>query len=162
MNVLERDFFTDRELLQDPTPYYAALRQHGPIWREPHQGVFILSGIEEILELYADQESFSAIVGGLGPLVKLPEPGEGESWAEMIERRRHEIPLGDQLIALDPPRHTRQRALVGKIFTPNRLKLEVGSSTSALRPQGPLLGRKKTSTPEAQRGRQSPWAATPL
>jgi cytochrome P450 len=30
--------------------------------------------------------------------------------------------MGDQLIALDPPLHTRHRALAGKIFTPNRLK----------------------------------------
>jgi len=122
MRVLERDFFTDPGLLQDPTPYYAALRERGPIWREPHQGVFMLSGLEEVLGLYSDHESFSAVVSGLGPLVKLPKPDEGESLAEMIERRRHEIPLGDQLIALDPPKHTRHRALVGKLLTPNRLK----------------------------------------
>jgi cytochrome P450 len=122
MNVLERDFFTDPGILQDPAPYYAALRERGPIWREPQRGVFMLSGLEEILALYGDDENFSAIVSGLGPLLKLPEPDEGESLAEVIERRRHEIPMSDQLIALDPPRHTRHRALVGKLFTPNRLK----------------------------------------
>jgi cytochrome P450 len=122
MNVLERDFFTDPELLQDPTPYYTALREQGPVWREPRQGVVILSGIEEILEVYADHEHFSAVASSLGPLVKLPEPEEGESWAEVIERRRNEIPMGDQLISFDPPKHTRHRALIGKLFTPNRLK----------------------------------------
>ena len=49
MNVLERDFFTDPEVLQDPIPYYVALREHGPVWREPHRGVFMLSGLDEIL-----------------------------------------------------------------------------------------------------------------
>jgi cytochrome P450 family 150 subfamily A5 len=122
MHVLERSFFTDPEVLQDPIPYYAALRARGPIWREPHQGTFMLSGLEEILEFYADNESFSAIVSSLGPLVKLPEPDEGEDWRQMIERRRPQIPMGDQLIGFDPPRHTRHRALVGKLFTPNRLK----------------------------------------
>lgn len=122
MNVLERDFFTDPELLQDPTPYYAALRERGPVWREPHQGVVILSGIREILEIYADHEHFSAIVAALGPLVKVPRPDEGESWAEVIERRRSEIPMGDMLTSIDPPRHTRHRALASKLFTPNRLK----------------------------------------
>jgi cytochrome P450 len=122
MGVLDRDFFTDPELLQDPTPYYAALRERGPVWREPHHGVVILSGIEKILEVYADYQHFSAIVSSLGPLVKVPKPAEGESWAEVIERRRDEIPMGDQLISLDPPRHTRHRALAGKLFTPNRLK----------------------------------------
>jgi cytochrome P450 len=122
MNALERDFFTDPELLQDPTPYYAALREHGPVFREPHQGVVVLSGIEEILEVYADHEHFSAIVAALGPLVKLPEPEEGESWAQVIERRRNEIPMGNALTSIDPPRHTRHRALAGRLFTPNRLE----------------------------------------
>jgi cytochrome P450 len=54
--------------------------------------------------------------------VKLPEPDAGESLADVIERRRHEIPMGDQLTSLDPPKHTRHRSLIGKLFTPNRLK----------------------------------------
>jgi cytochrome P450 len=90
--------------------------------REPHRGVFVLSGIDEILEVYADHERFSAIVGPLGPLVPIPQPAEGESLAEMIERCRHQIPMGDQLTSLDPPKHTRHRSLIGKLFTPNRLK----------------------------------------
>jgi cytochrome P450 len=122
MSVLERDFFTDPGILQDPTPYYVALRERGPVWREPHRGAFMLSGIDEILEVYADHERFSAIVGPLGPLVKLPEPAAGESLAEVIERRRGEIPMSDTLMTFDPPRHTRHRALMGKLFTPNRLK----------------------------------------
>jgi len=122
MNVLERDFFTDREILQDPIPYYRALHERGPVVREPHKGVFMLSRIDEILEAYTDHERFSAIVGPLGPLVDVPEPAAGESWSEVIERRRHEIPMGDQLTSLDPPKHTRHRALAGRLFTPNRLK----------------------------------------
>jgi cytochrome P450 len=122
MDVLERDFFADPEILQDPTPYYAALRERGPVFREPHRGVFILSRIKDILEVYSDHEHFSAIVSSLGPMVPLPRPEAGESWAQMIERRRSEIPMGDHLIAIDPPRHTRERVLTGRLFTPNRLK----------------------------------------
>jgi cytochrome P450 len=122
MDVLDRDFFTDPELLQDPTPWYAALRERGPVWREPHRGVVVLSGIEEILKVYADHERFSAIVATLGPLVPLPERETGEGWKEVIERRRAEIPMSDMLPSLDPPRHTRERALAGKLFTPNRLR----------------------------------------
>jgi cytochrome P450 len=121
-NVLDRDFFTDAEILEDPLPYYAALRERGPVVREPHRGVFMLSRIDEILEIYSDHGRFSAIVGPLGPLVKIPERAEGESLEQLIERRRHEIPMGDQLTSLDPPKHTRHRALIGKLFTPNRLK----------------------------------------
>jgi cytochrome P450 family 150 subfamily A5 len=122
MNVLERDFFTDPEILQDPIPYYRALHARGQVVREPHKGVFMLSRIDEILEVYTDRERFSAIVGPLGPLVDVPEPAAGEGWSEVIERRRHEIPMGDQLTSLDPPKHTRHRALAGRLFTPNRLK----------------------------------------
>jgi cytochrome P450 len=122
MNVLERDFFTDPEIIQDPLPYYRALHERGPVVREPHKGVFMLSRIDEILEVYTDHGRFSAIVGPLGPLVDVPKPAERESWSEVIERRRHEIPLGDQLMSLDPPKHTRHRALAGRLFTPNRLK----------------------------------------
>jgi cytochrome P450 len=121
-HVLDRDFFTDPEILQDPLPYYAALRDRGPVVREPHRGVFMLSRIDEILEIYSDHGRFSAIVGPLGPLVKIPERAEGESLEQLIERCRHQIPMGDQLTSLDPPKHTRHRALIGKLFTPNRLK----------------------------------------
>ena len=74
MNVLERDFFTDPEIIQDPVPYYRALHERGPVVREPHKGVFMLSRIDEILEVYTDHERFSAIVGPLGPLVTCRSP----------------------------------------------------------------------------------------
>jgi len=122
MDVLERDLFTDPELIQDPAPYYTALRKHGPVMREPHRGVFLVSGLEEILAIYADLESFSSVVAPLGPFVALPEVGAGESLADVVASRRHEIPLSDQLPALDPPEHTRHRALLKRLFTPNRLK----------------------------------------
>src|SRR5262245_55848354 len=122
MNVLERSFFSDPEVLEDPIPYHRALHGRGPVWREPHKGVFMLSRIDEILDIYTDHERFSAIVGPLGPLIDVPQPAEGESWSEVIERHRHEIPMGDQLTSLDPPKHTRHRALAGRLFTPSRLK----------------------------------------
>jgi cytochrome P450 len=122
VNVLDRDFFSDPQIIQDPDSYYAALRQLGPVVREPHHGVFMISGIEEILAVYADLDGFSSIVAPLGPFMKLPTPAEGESLADVIEHRRAEIPLSDMLMSLDPPRHARHRALLNKLFTPNRLK----------------------------------------
>ena len=122
MNALDRDFFTDAEILQDPIPYYRALHERGPVVREPHKGVFMLSRIDEILEVYTDHQRFSAIVGPLGPLIDVPRPDEGETWPEVIERRRHEVPMGDQLMSMDPPKHTRHRALAGRLFTPKRLE----------------------------------------
>jgi len=122
VNAFERDFFTDPELIRDPAPYYAALRELGPVVREPHHGVFLVSGLEEILAVYADHDAFSAVVAPLGPFVKLPRPAEGETIADVVEHRSDEIPLSGQLFTLDPPKHTRQRALLTKLLTPNRLK----------------------------------------
>lgn len=122
MNVLERDFFTDPEIIRDPDPYYEALRAIGPVVREPHHGVYMVSGIEEILAVYADLESFSSVVAPLGPFMRLPTPVEGESLAHVVAHRRAEIPLSDLLPTLDPPNHTRQRGLLSRLFTPNRMK----------------------------------------
>lgn len=122
MNLFERDLFTDPGLIQDPDPYYAALRAHGPIAREPHHGTYLVSGLDEVLGIYGDLESFSSVVAPLGPFIELPERAPGESVADLVASRRHEIPLGDQLPALDPPEHTRHRAMLSKLFTPNRLR----------------------------------------
>jgi cytochrome P450 len=121
-SAFERDFFSDPEIIQEPAPYYAALRELGTVVREPHHGVFLISGIEEILAVYADLESFSSIAAPLGPFIPLPKPAAGESLADMVKNRRAEIPLSDLLVTLDPPTHGAHRSLLNKLFTPNRLK----------------------------------------
>ena len=120
--MFERDLFTDPGLVQDPAPYYSELRLRGPVVREPHHGVFLVSGLEETLGVYGDLDSFSSVVAPLGPFVQLPEVAPGETLADVVARGRHEIPLSDQLPALDPPEHTRHRAMLKRLFTPNRLK----------------------------------------
>lgn len=122
MNMFERDLFTDPELIQDPAPYYAELRKHGSVVREPNQGVFMVSGIEEIHTLCADHRSFSAVIAPLGPFIEMPEPAEGETIADVVANRGEEIPLSGQLFTMDPPKHTRHRTLLNKLLTPNRLK----------------------------------------
>jgi len=120
--ILDRDLFTDPELVQDPVPYYEALRSQGPVVREPHHGIYLVWGLEEILSVYADLDSFSSVVAPLGPFVQLPDVAPGETLADVVARERHVIPLSDQLPALDPPEHTRHRAMLKRLFTPNRLK----------------------------------------
>jgi hypothetical protein len=58
MNAFGPNFFTDPELTRDPTPYYAELQELGAEVREAHHGVFLISGIDEILAVYADHDFF--------------------------------------------------------------------------------------------------------
>lgn len=122
MSGLDRDFFTDPGVIQDPSDYYLALRKLGPVVREPFHGVFMVSGLDEVLALYADTDAFSSVVAPLGPFMKIPEPAAGQTLADVVATRRAEIPLSDLLPTLDAPEHTRQRGLLGKLFTPNRMK----------------------------------------
>lgn len=45
MNFDDVDFFMDPSVHTDPYPYFEFLRQHGPVWREPHHGVVVVSGL---------------------------------------------------------------------------------------------------------------------
>ncbi len=82
MDVLDRDFFTDPELLQDPTPWYVALRERGPVWREPqpgrrrplrHRGG--PPGLRRQRTLLGDRRDPRSAGR------RFPSPTEGESWA---------------------------------------------------------------------------------
>ena len=63
----EIDFFRAGPLYQDPYPYYEWLRAHGPVWREPHRGVVMVTGYDEAVSVYHDTETFSNCVAVAGP-----------------------------------------------------------------------------------------------
>ena len=50
------DFFRARPLYQDPYPYYEYLRAHGPVWREPHHGVVMVTGYDEAIAVLNDTD----------------------------------------------------------------------------------------------------------
>ena len=43
------DFFRAKAVWQDPYPYYEELRARGPVWREPHHDVVMVTGYEEAI-----------------------------------------------------------------------------------------------------------------
>jgi cytochrome P450 len=116
------DFFRAGPLYQNPYPYYEYLRAHGPVWREPHRGVVMVTGYDEAVQVYHDTESFSNCVAVAGPFARWPVPLEGDDVSEIIERHRDALPFSDQLPTFDPPKHTAHRALLGRLITPRRLK----------------------------------------
>jgi cytochrome P450 family 150 subfamily A5 len=120
------DYFKDPRLVDDPYPYFAALRSRCPVTREPHHGVTMVTGWDEAVEVANDAETFSSCISVTGPFPGFPVPLErdlgGKTVTEVIEQHRAELPFSDQLPTLDPPTHTDHRALLMRLITPKRLK----------------------------------------
>jgi cytochrome P450 len=116
------DFFRDRSLYQDPYPYYDYVREHGPVWREPHRGVVMVTGYDEAIAVLNDTATFSNCNTVSGPFVPFSVPLEGDDISPIIEAHRDELPFSDQLPSFDPPRHTAHRALLMRLITPKRLR----------------------------------------
>lgn len=116
------DFFSDQSLIQDPVPYYDFLRGHGPVWREPCHGAFMVTGYEEIASIFRDVETFSSCNSFSGPFPGLPEePLDGDA-GELIERHRKVFAFNENFITFDPPAHTAHRGLMMRLLTPKRLE----------------------------------------
>jgi cytochrome P450 len=116
------DFFRARDLYQDPYPYYEYLREHGPIWREPHRDVVMVTGFEEAIAVYNDPETFSSCNAVVGPMAEFPVPLVGDDISAIIDQYRNGLPFSDQMPTFDPPKHTAHRALLMRLITPKRLK----------------------------------------
>jgi cytochrome P450 family 150 subfamily A5 len=123
--LLSMDFFRDDRLVGDPYPYFEALRDRCPVTREGHHGVTMVTGWQEAVDVYNDEQTFSSCISVTGPFpgfpVELDRPGVTDV-AELIDRHRDELPFSDQLPTLDPPTHTNHRALLMRLITPKRLK----------------------------------------
>ncbi|MDT5409665.1 MAG: cytochrome family subfamily, partial [Mycobacterium sp.] len=116
------DFFRDGRLTDDPYRFYEALRNKCPVSREDHYGVTMVTGWQEAVDVYNDEETFSSCISVTGPFPGFPVPLEGDDVTELIVKHRDEIPFSDQLPTLDPPTHTNHRALLMRLITPKRLK----------------------------------------
>ena len=126
------NFITDRAIQDDPYPYFDWVREQGPVWREPHFGMFMITGHPEAMAIYGDPATFpendlpsgtySSCNVVCGSFVKFPVPMEGDDVSELIVRYRNELPFSDQLPSFDPPNHTAQRHLLMRLITPKRLK----------------------------------------
>jgi len=119
------DFFRSDHFVNDPYSYFDYLRAQSPVLREPHQGIFMVTGYDEALEIYNDPGRFSSCMSTTGPFAGCPIPLEGrenEDISGLIEQYRDQTPFSDQLPTLDPPKHTDHRALLSRLITPVRLK----------------------------------------
>jgi cytochrome P450 len=116
------DYFTDADIAQDPYAYWDYLRGQGPVFREPHYGVMAVTGYQEVQAAFKDVASFSAVNAIGGPFPPLPFTPEGDDISEQIEAHRHEFPIFEHMVVMDPPEHEKARSLLGRLLTPRRLQ----------------------------------------
>ncbi len=115
------DFFSDAELVEDPYPYFDQLRSECPVVRLEN-GVVAVTGFDEASDVYLDGEDFSSCNAVIGPFARFPVPLEGEDVTEIIEQHRDQLPMNEHMVTMDPPAHTRERALLMRLITSRRLK----------------------------------------
>jgi cytochrome P450 len=116
------DFFTDASLLEDPYPYFDDLRSACPVLALPHLGVVAVTGYEEANEVYRDPETFSSCNSVIGPYATFPVPLAGDDVSDIVDQYRDQLPMNEHMVTMDPPMHTRERALLMRLITTKRLK----------------------------------------
>ena len=119
------DFFRSDRFVNDPYPYFDYLRDQSPVVREPHQGIVMITGYKEALEIYNDPVRFSSCMSTTGPFPACPIPLQGhesEDISALIEAYSDKTPFHDQLPTMDPPSHSAHRSLLMSLITPRRLK----------------------------------------
>jgi hypothetical protein len=93
------------EIHEDPYPVYARLRSEAPVYRNDEFDFWALSRHVDVLAAFRSVDAFSNASG-----VSLDPSAFGPNAHKMMS-----------FLALDPPRHTRMRSLVGKKFTPSKV-----------------------------------------
>jgi hypothetical protein len=112
------------EIHEDPYPTYARMRAEAPVYRHDELNFWALSRHEDVLAAFRNLDGFSNAQGvSLEPSAFGPDAHKFMSF-----------------LALDPPRHTRMRSLVGKGFTPSKVaQMEDHIRTIALEHLEPAL-----------------------
>jgi cytochrome P450 len=116
------DFFSDESLVDDPYPYFDVLRQECPELPLPHLGVVAVSGYEEIVDVYRQADVFSSCNSVVGPFAQFPVALKGDDVGDIIDANRTALPMYEHMVTMDPPEHTRERAVLMRLITPKRLK----------------------------------------
>lgn len=125
MTTVEYDPFA-YAVQEDPYPIYRRLRDEAPAWWSARRRFWAISRYADVLAALKDPARFSNRHG-----IILEKGFEDEAISIF------------SILALDPPRHDRQRALISRGFTPRRVaELEpyvgalVDGSLDAVTPQG--------------------------
>lgn len=101
--TVEFDPFS-RDFFDDPYDTYADLREHAPCYYSEQYDFYALSRFDDVVTAHRDHATFTSTHGQTYEQLSSGEPAE----------------LGS-IISMDPPEHTRYRALVSRAFTPRSI-----------------------------------------
>ncbi|HEX6394215.1 MAG TPA: cytochrome P450 [Acidimicrobiales bacterium] len=94
----------DYQIHEDPYPTYARLRDEAPLYHNEERGFWAISRHSDVAAGFRNTAQLSSRFGvSLDPIAYGPDAHKSMSF-----------------LAMDPPKHTRMRALVSKGFTPRR------------------------------------------
>ena len=91
------------EIDEDPYPIYKWLRDEHPLYYNEELDFWAVTRFEDCWRAFTDFEAFSS---ARGTVLEIMDSG---------------FEAGPLIIFMDPPRQTRMRNLVSKVFTPRRI-----------------------------------------
>jgi cytochrome P450 len=124
MSATETDYFmADQAFYNDPFPYLDEVRGRGRVYREPHHGVYMVTGFDECMTVWRDEEHYSSVNTVTGPFMTWPGPMDGPDLTDKIAEYRPVLgPRNNMLVTLDGAQHEALRALTAILFTPAQLR----------------------------------------
>ena len=90
---------------RDPYPVYRWMRDHAPAYRNERLDFYALTRFRDNLDAFLDSATYISSWGTSLEFMDAPKPDSG------------------LMIYMDPPRHTRYRKLVSKVFTAGRIRM---------------------------------------
>jgi cytochrome P450 len=106
----------DPIIRNNPFPFYRALREQKPVYYDPQLDVYLVSRYDDVMAVLRDTDNFSLEHGYQDRYAN----GHVEELAEIMNRDGGGF-IRD-IIAADPPAHTRLRRLLDRAFTAHRVK----------------------------------------
>lgn len=106
----------DPEIRANPWPFYRALREQAPVYHDPGLDVWLVSRYDDVESVLRDAETFSLEHGYQDRYAN----GHVEELAAIMDRDGGGFVR--DIIACDPPGHTRLRGLLDKAFSAHRVK----------------------------------------
>jgi cytochrome P450 len=106
----------DPRIRNNPFPFYRALRKEDPVYYDAQIDAYLITRYDDAVRVLRDDETFSL------------EHGYQDRWANGHVEELAEIMNRDgggfirDIIACDPPKHTRLRQLLDRAFTAHRVK----------------------------------------